>query len=197
MHYKMSRYTPVNVSLTDAQKNKIASAYKKKCPTSLKLSISEMDGDDTMFLTQAQINRMEKAKADNRGLTLKLSASQVRAQAKEGGFLPLIMGAARMLLPTVAKTLGLGALGGLAQGAVSKILGNGFYLKKPGSVCKIETDGKGLYLTPQPVDDFDQYGYCLYLVQDSNVQEGSGIIFGKNSPFSKIPLIGPLLGAIL
>ena len=193
----MTRYLPNKVGLTKTQKNKIASAYKNKCGVSIKLSASEMDGDDTMYLTQTQINRMEKAKEGNRGLTLNLSAAQVRAQAKEGGFLPLIMGAARMLLPTVAKTLGLGALGGLAQGAVNKILGNGFYLKKPGSVCKIETDGKGLYLTPQPIADFDQYGYGLYLVQDSNVQEGSGIIFGKNSPFSKIPLIGPLLGAIL
>ena len=193
----MSRYSPVNVSLTDTQKNKIASAYKKKCPTSLKLSVSEMEGDDTMFLTQAQVNKMEKAKEADRGVTLRLSASQVRVQAKEGGFLPLIMGAARLLLPSVAKTLGLGALGGLEQGAVSKILGNRFYLKKPGSVCKIETDGKGLYLTPQPLDDFDQYGYGLYLVHDLKVQEGSGLIFGKNSPFSKIPLIGPLLGAIL
>ena len=96
----MSSYSPVNVSLTDTQKNKIASAYKKKCPTSLKLSISEMDGDDMMYLTQSQINKMEKAKMGNKGVTLKLSAAQVRAQAKEEGFLPLVMGAARMLLPS-------------------------------------------------------------------------------------------------
>ena len=193
----MTRYLPMNVDLTKSQKDKIASAYKNKCAASIKLSVSEMNGDDTMYLTRSQINKIEKAKAANRGLTLKLSAAQVRAQAKEGGFLPMILGAARMLLPTVAKTLGLGALGGLAQGTVSKILGNGLYLRKPGSVCKIETDGKGLYLTPYPSNDFKQYGYGLYLVQDSKVQDSSGIIFGKNSPFSKIPLIGPLLGAIL
>ena len=102
-----------------------------------------------------------------------------------------------MLAPAAGKALGIGALTGLANTGVSKLLGNGIYLKKPNVVTKMETDGKGLYLTPHPTNDFYQYGYGLYLVQNSKIQDGSGIIFGKNSPFSKVPLIGPLLGAIL
>ena len=92
-----------------------------------------------------------------------------------------------MLAPTVGKALRVGALTGLANTGVSKLLGSGLYLKKRGSVCKMETDGKGLYLTPHPTNEFEQYGYGLYLVQDSKVQDGSGIIFGKHSPFSKVP----------
>ena len=43
-----------------------------------------------------------------------------------------------------------------------------------------------------------QHGYGLYVVDNTGVSQiGSGLLFGKNSPFSKIPLIGPLLGAIL
>ena len=45
---------------------------------------------------------------------------------------------------------------------------------------------------------FDQHGYGLYAVDDSGVsQVGSGTLFGKNSPFYKIPLVGNLVGAIL
>ena len=156
-----------------------------------------------LFLTEAQYKKYEKAKSQNRGVTINMGIKQLRHNRKEGGFLgmllPAIAGVARAVLPAVGKALGVGALSGLASTRVSKILGNGIYLKKPNSVCKIETDGKGLYLTPQPTNNFfDQHGYGLYVVDGSNVsQVGSGLLFGKNSPFSKIPLIGPLIGAIL
>ena len=156
-----------------------------------------------LFLTDAQYKKFEKARNNNRGITINMGLKQLRHNRKEGGFLgailPAIAGVARAALPAIGKALGVGALSGLASSGVSKILGNGVYLKKPNSVCKLETDGKGLYLTPQPSNDFfDQHGYGLYIVDDSGVsQVGSGILFGKNSPFSKIPLIGPLIGAIL
>ena len=178
------------------KKKKIVSAYKNKCPVAIKHSPSEMDGDD-VFLTKSQLTKMEKANERNKGVNLKLSSAQVKHNAKHMGFLPMLAALASAILPTIAKTLGIGALSGLASSGVSKILGNCLYLKKGNSVCRIETHGKSLYLDPYPVDDFDQYGCGLYIVQGSKVMDGSGLVFGKNSFFSKIPLIGPLLGAIL
>ena len=156
-----------------------------------------------LFLTDAQYKKFQKAKSQNRGLTINMGLKQLRHNRKEGGFLgailPAIAGVAKVALPAIGKALGLGALSGLASGGVSKLLGNGVYLKKPNSLCKIETDGKGLYLTPKPTNNFfDQHGYGLYVVDDTGVsQVGSGLLFGKNSPFYKIPLIGNLVGAIL
>ena len=200
----MSNYKQVKVNITENQQNKIKESVKAKCAiTSIKLRKNDLEGDHVLFLTDAQYKRFEKARNNNRGITINMGLKQLRHNRKEGGFLgailPAIAGVARAALPAVGKALGVGALGGLAGNLVNKILGNGVYLKKPNSVCKLETDGKGLYLTPQPSNDFfDQHGYGLYIVYDSGVsQVGSGILFGKNSPFSKIPLIGPLIGAIL
>ena len=200
----MSNYKQVKVNITENQQNKIKESVKAKCAiTSIKLRKNDLEGDHVLFLTDAQYKRFEKARNNNRGITINMGLKQLRHNRKEGGFLgailPAIAGVARAALPAVGKALGVGALSGLAGNLVNKILGNGLYLKKPNSVCKIETDGRGLYLTPQPSNDFfDQHGYGLYMVDDLGVsQVGSGILFGKNSPFSKIPFIGPLLGAIL
>ena len=200
----MSNYNRVNVNITENQQEKIKESVRAKCAkTSIKLRKNDLEGEHVLFLTDAQYKKFQKAKNQNRGITIVMGLKQMRHNRKEGGFLgailPALAGVARMALPAIGKALGVGALSGLASGAVNKILGNGVYLKKPNSVCKLETDGKGLYLTPQPSDSFfDQHGYGLYVVDNTGVNQiGSGLLFGKNSPFSKIPLIGPLLGAIL
>ena len=200
----MTNYQKVNVNITENQQQKIKQSIAAKCAvTAIKFKNTDMEGDHSLFLTDAQYKKFQNAKNKNRGITIKMGIKQLRYNKKEGGFLgallPAVAGIARVALPAVGKALGLGALTGLANTGISKLFGSGVYLKKPGAVCKMETDGKGLYLTPQPTTDFfDQHGYGLYIVDKSGVsQVGSGLLLGKNSPFSKIPFIGPLLGAIL
>ena len=57
------------------------------------------------------------------------------------GLIPFLTG---IVLPTV----GVEALSGLASTEVQKLIRNGLYLKKGSGVCRIETDGEGLYLGP-------------------------------------------------
>ena len=64
----------------------------------------------------------------------------------EGGFLPALAGLISFLTGTVLPALGVEALSGLASTVVQKLIRNGFYLKKGGSMCRIETDEEGLYL---------------------------------------------------
>ena len=68
----------------------------------------------------------------------------------EGGFLllPALAGLIPFPTGTGLHALGVGALSLLASTGVQKLIGNGLYLKKGGSVCLIETDEKGLYLGP-------------------------------------------------
>ena len=54
----------------------------------------------------------------------------------------MLAGLIPFLTRTVLTALGIGALSGLASTGVQKPIGNGLYLKKGGSVCQIETDGK-------------------------------------------------------
>ena len=64
----------------------------------------------------------------------------------DDGFLPELVGLIPFITGTVLPVLRVGALSGLASTGVQKLTGNGLYLNKRGSVCRIETDGEGLYL---------------------------------------------------
>ena len=69
------------------------------------------------------------------------------------------------LTGTVLSALGVGALSGLASTGVPKLIGNGLYLKKGSGVCRIETDGEGLYLGPTSGKGFETVGNGLYLMK--------------------------------
>ena len=90
---------------------------------------------------------------------------------------------------TVLPALGVGALSGLASSGVHKLIGNGLYLKKGGSVCQIETDGKGLYQGPASGKGFENVGNGLYLMKQGGLYDGWGLILGPNSPFKNIPFV--------
>ena len=200
----MSNYERVEVNITENQQEKIKEAVKAKCAiTSIKLRKNDLEGDHVLFLTNAQYKKFLKAKNNNRGITIKMGLKQLRYNMKEGGFLGALaktigrvaLPVVKKALPAIGKALGIGALSGAASNVVNKILGNGVYLKKPSVLCKIETDGKGLYLTPQPTNDFfEQHGYGLYFVDDTGIsQVGSGIFdFVK-----KIPILGQVVDAII
>ena len=121
--------------------------------TSLRLGKDDLQGKHKLAFTNAQINKLNKAKEQGKGITIRMSSKQLQHNIKvEGGFLGLLAGLATRALPMVAKTvlpaLGVGALSGLASSGVQKAMGNGLYLKKGGCVCQVETDGEGLYLKP-------------------------------------------------
>ena len=69
-------------------------------------------------------------------MTIRMSKTQLAHNMKiEGGFLPALAGLISFLTWTVLPALGVGALSGLASTGVRKVIGNGLYLKKVGSVC--------------------------------------------------------------
>ena len=111
----------------------------------------------------------------------------------EAGFLPALAGLIPFLTGTVLPALGVGALSGLASTGVQKLIGNGLYLKKGGSVSRIEADGEGLYLGPTSGKGFDTVGNGLYLMKQGGLYDGRGLILGPNSPFKNIPILGMIL----
>ena len=120
-----------------------------------------------------------------------MSKTQFAHNAKiEGGFLPALAGLIPFLTETVLPGLGVGALSGLASSRVQKLIGNGLYHKKGGSVCRRETEGKGLYLEPASGKGFENVGNGLYLMKKGELYDGRGLILGPNSPFKNIPILG-------
>ena len=97
------------------------------------------------------------------------------------------------LTGTVLPSLGVGALSGLASTGVQKLIGNGLYLKNGGSVCRIETDGVGLYLVPTSGKGSETVGNGLYLMKQGGLYDGRGLILGPYSPFKNIPILGMIL----
>lgn len=179
-------YTEIKLKISDNQKSKIQTALQNEEAVTIRIDPNE-PGEDIIALTQTQINKLKKGKPVN----IKLSKTQLKHNLKiEGGFLGALASLAARALPSIASkvlpALGIGALTGLASTGVNKILGDGLYLKKGGNVCKIETDGKGLYLEPSNSNIVQGDG--LFLSKDGEVFDGSGIFhdIAKNIPLLNI-----------
>ena len=198
----MTQYKSVNVNLTENQVQKLRQSINANCSaTSLKLLNDDLDGDHTLFLTKTQYNKLQNAKDQGKGITIRMSSKQFKHNVKtEGGFLgallpaigavgrmvaPALLGVAKKALPALAT----GALSGLASTGVSKIFGNGLYLKKGGMIAKVETDGQGVYLRPYKGKGLASRGNGLYLKRGNNIYDGSGIL-------TSIPIIGDILKTI-
>ena len=198
----MSQYVKVKVNISEGQKRKLRNALQVGGPVSIRLGHEDFDGDDVITLTNSQVNKIEKAYEGGKGVTIKMSNAQLAHNMKvEGGFLGLLARLAVRALPMLTKTvlpaLGVGALTGLASSGVQKVMGTGttkksgqgLYLKKGGCVCQVETDGKGLYLSPASGSGFSKVGSGLYLRRGGQLYDGSGL-------WSHIPIVGPLLDSL-
>ena len=198
----MTQYKKVNVNLTENQIKKLDHELNANCASiSLKLGKNDLEGEYPLFLTNAQYKKLQNARDRGKGLTIRMSSRQLKYNMKtEGGFLgallpmlgtvakaaaPVVMGLAKKAVPALAT----GALSGLASTGVSKLFGDGLYLKKGGMIAQVETDGQGLYLKPYKGKGLGSRGNGLYLKRGKNIYDGSGFLTG-------IPIIGDILKAI-
>ncbi|PFX29617.1 Pulmonary surfactant-associated protein D [Stylophora pistillata] len=121
----MTTYHPYGVALSEGQRKKLAKAYTSQSAITLRLSHNELSGPDEMMLTKTQINRIQKAASTGKGVDLKISKTQIRKVAQQGGnlFTSLLALGSKVLpkvLPTVTK-FATKALPGLATGALTSV----------------------------------------------------------------------------
>ena len=160
----------------------------------IRFGLTDLYGEDVIALTKSQVYRLVEAYEETKGLKIRMSKTQLAHNAKiEGEFLPALAGLILFLTGTVLPASEVGALSGLASSGVQKLIGNGLYLKKVSGVCRIETDGKGLYLGPACGKGFENVGNSLYLMKQGGLYDASGLILGPNSPFKNIPILGMIL----
>ena len=197
---RVPRYVNVKVNISEGQKQKLQTALQVGGPVSIRLGHEDLNGEDVLALTNSQVNKIRKAYEGGKGITIKMSKSQLAHNKKvEGGFLGMLASLAVRALPMLAKTLGVGALTGLASSGVQKVMGTGtgtmrksgqgLYLKKGGCVCQVETVGKRLYLGPVSGSGFAAVGDGLYLKKSGILYDGKGLL-------SMIPIVGPFLESI-
>ncbi len=123
----MARYIVKEVYLTNGQVKKLVAALEKREQVSLKINPNISDGVLTkIMLTKNQVKKYDRKKT----FVLNLSAAQMTAMSKEGGFLgPALSVLASTIIPKllpVLGTLGIAAASGAISGATKKAVeGNG------------------------------------------------------------------------
>ena len=188
----MTHYTNIKMWISEGQKDKIKKAFESNSKyIAIRFKCSDLYGEDVIALTKSQVDRLVEAYEEKKGLTIRMSKTQLAHNTKiEGGFLPALPGLIPFLTGTDLPALGVGALSGLVSTGVNKLIGNGLYPKKRSGVCQIETDGKGLYLGQASGKGFETVGNDLYVMKQGGLYDGRGLILGANSSFKNIPILG-------
>ena len=83
----MTTYFEYGVNLTDNQKKSLASAMNNHTPLTLRLKHSNLRGKDGLMLNKTQLKRIQKSLNNGTGADIKISKSQIRKVAKQGGSL--------------------------------------------------------------------------------------------------------------
>ena len=198
-----SSYINVKLNISEGQKQKIKSSLANNQPVSIRLTNENLEGSDVVALTQRQINKIAQAQQQNKGVTIKMSKTQVQHNMTvNGGLLPLLAGLASSILPaitgTVLPALATGALSSVASNLVGKLFnqnksGSSLYLKRGNGCAKVKIMGDGLFLSPYKGKAFDSVGQGIYIKSGSGYSEASGLLLGPNSPLKDVPLIGWIL----
>lgn len=167
-----SKYIEYELAFSQYQLKQLADAIQKRTKITLRLNIDQLaykNADDTklkVLLTKAQISRIKKHVAENRGIDLDFSLNQLREMSKAGGILPLVT-----LLPLIFGGLAAaGTTAGVIGDQVHKKLerdeserhnkaieeetrkareGTGLHLQKQGDGLFLQKQGDGLFLSKE------------------------------------------------
>ena len=165
----MTQLYEITVRLSPNQKKNLSKAYHKRETIVLRLTKDSLSGNDTLYVPQNIVKRLEKSKKMNKGMDIKLAKTNIRKQVG-GSLLSTVLTLGRTFGPTIAKTLGLSALGGLASEGASQIV-------KKISGRGVQTGG---FLIPQnKIDQLITYKHLLTTKQKKDIlnalQTGSGV----------------------
>ena len=185
----MTQLYEIKVSLSPNQKKNLTNAYHKRETIVLRLTKDSLSGNDTLYVPQNIVKRLDKNRKLKKGMDIKLAKTNIRKQVG-GSPLSTVLSLGRTFAPTIAKTIGLSALAGLASEGASQI------------VKKIS--GKGLqtggFLIPQnKIDKLITYKHLLTTQQKKDIlnalQTGSGVHI-KPTKVQTGGFLGTLLASI-
>ena len=122
-------YVKHGVKLSTDQKKKLAKALSNKSAITLRLTKSDLTGNDMLMLTSTQLKRIKKALSNKTGVDLKISKTQIRSVVQKGGSLwSSLLNLGMKTLPYASKavpTLATGAIQALGSLGIDKIFGRG------------------------------------------------------------------------
>ena len=117
----MAQLYKIKVSLSPNQKKNLSNAYHKKETIVLRLTKDALSGNDTLLVPQNIAKRLAKNRQIKKGMDIKLAKTNIRKQVG-GSLLSTVLSLGKTFAPTLAKTLGLSALAGLASEGASQVV---------------------------------------------------------------------------
>jgi hypothetical protein len=151
---------------------RIKQAVEKGEAVFIRLSYEDLQGNDVLAFTTSQLNKIAEAFNNQKGITIKMSKTQVEYNKQiEGGFiLPLLGAVASALLPTL----------------IDRIMGKGLFIKSGNGIVKVKQLGDGLYLRPYHTENI--MGDGLFIKQGGNYEPVNDV------SIRDIPLLAALVG---
>ena len=182
-------YVKYGVKLSADQKKKLAKALSNKSSITLRLTKSDLTGNDMLMLTATQLKRIKKAMTNKTGVDLKISKTQIRSVVHKGGSLwSSLLNLGMKALPYASKAvpaLATGAIQALGSLGVDKIFGRG---------------QSGGFLIPQDkINQLIQYKDLLTKKQKEQIASAihnGGQVFVKPSKSQMGGFLGTLLASI-
>ena len=185
----MTQLYEIKVSLSPNQKKNLSNAYHKRETIVLRLTKDSLSRNDTLYVPQNIVKRLDKNRKLKKGMDIKLSKTNIRKQVG-GSLLSTVLTLGRTFGPTIAKTIGLSALAGAASEGASQIV-------KKISGKGVQTGG---FLVPQnKIDQLIAYKHLLTTKQKQDIlnalQTGSGVHI-KPTKVQTGGFLGTLLASI-
>ena len=79
----MTQYKNVNVNISEGQLQKLKHSINANCAaTSIRLGYDDLEGNHMIALTNAQFNKLQKAKEQGKGITIRMSSKQLKHNIK-------------------------------------------------------------------------------------------------------------------
>jgi hypothetical protein len=143
----------MKVHISDNLKSKMKQAAEKGEAVNIKLSHEDLQGNDVLAFTKSQLNNIAEVFNNQKGITIRMSKTQVEHNKQiEGGFiLPLLGAVASAVLPS------------FASAAINRIMGKGLFIENGSGIVKVKQLGDGLYLRPYRTEGITGDGLYIKL----------------------------------
>ena len=163
----MTTYHSHKINLSQGQRSKLLRAYKDKSEITIRLSNSDLTGNDSLMLTQRQINKLNKAKKSGIGSDLNISKTQIQKVLRVGHGAPRIGFPMIGISPPKTKTRS-------RRSTTDKSTTQDTTTKRDGGKIKLPNKRDALSYRPPPfIGSWDQY---------NNFLKTGGLVLPKNSP---------------
>ena len=120
----MTQLYEIKVSLSPNQKNNLSKAYHKRETIVLRLTKDSLSGNDTLYVPQNIVKRLDKNRKLKKGMEVKLSKTNIRKQVG-GSLLSTVLALGKTLDPAIVKALKLSAYVDPASQTIRKMTGFG------------------------------------------------------------------------